>query len=179
MSWLDAFKERRGKERTQVKFDTDVPYDVLEVDRKAEGISETNPVLTRCLIQGAVAARFPQTRDPGTGKLVGGLKGGDRKTWGRLQQALTVATDPKSQKKNPDHDTTIEIDEVTLDFVRECLEKWESPSDYSSWITSLEEALDALKDEARAAKERERAEKKAAAEKNGSEKPEKLAKAKG
>lgn len=159
MSWLSEFKVRRKKERTVIQFNLDLDYVVpAHVRDQPKSIAETNPILTRHLLEQALFARFPATIEERTGKPTGGLEGASRKLWGKIQNAMNRAVE-----KAPH---VMSITEDQFEFLRKTLDSWNTlPGGFGGYFATLDDYMDevalSLKNE------------KSEAEKNGASKPEK------
>jgi hypothetical protein len=141
MSWLDNFKTKRAKERRRMQFNIAPAYDVTEFDRAVpNSMCETNGTLTRHLLLNAFAAKY----HPKGEQQPQGLKGQDRKTWGRILNALTRAVEKD--------ETSIELNEDAVTFLRRIIEDYSAPTNWCGWVVTLEEALDEVHEAIKAAK---------------------------
>jgi hypothetical protein len=141
MGWLDDFKTRRAKERRSMKFNIALDYDATEFDRNVPAsMCETNGGLTRHLLLNAFAAKY----HPKGEQAPQGLKGQDRKTWGRILNALTRAVEKD--------ETSIEISEDGIAFLRRIVEDYSAPTNWCGWVTTLEDALDEAHEAIKASK---------------------------
>lgn len=144
MPWLDDFKEKRAKERRTVHFNIALDYAVTAKDRATpNAICETNAGLTRHLLMSAFAQKF----HPDGAKEPQGLKGSDRKTWGRILNRLTDAVETQDAGEE-----SIELNEDGLDFLRKIVDAYSAPSNWCGWVATLDDALDAAHEQMKASK---------------------------